>query len=59
MKLSIEEAIDLCYRGRSNMVKAAQAADVDVEVLKRLLAEKVSGKVVELEQQLILPLSFS
>ena len=59
MKLSIEEAIDLCYRGRSNMVKAAQAADVDVEVLKLLLAEKVSGKVVELEQQLILPLSFS
>ena len=59
MKLSIEEAIDLCYRGRSNMVKAAQAADVDVEVLKRLLAEKVSGKVVELEQQLIIPLSFS
>ena len=41
MKLSIEEAVNLCYRGRSNMVKAAKAADVDMDVLKRLLTEKV------------------
>ena len=58
MKLSIEEAVNLCYRGRSNMVKAAKAADVDIDVLKRLLAEKVRRTPVEVNHQLVLPLNY-
>ena len=58
MNLSIEEAVNLCYRGRSNMVKAAVAADVDVEILKRLLAEKVKRTDVEINHQLVLPLQY-
>ena len=58
MNLSIEEAVNLCYRGRSNMVKASKAADVDVEVLKRLLAEKVRRTPVEVNHQLALPLTY-
>ena len=57
-KLSIEEAVNLCYRGRSNMVKAAKAADVDMDVLKRLLAEKVRRTPIEVNHQLVLPLNY-
>lgn len=38
--MKISEAVELVYRGRSNMIKAAKAADVDVDTLKRLLLEK-------------------
>ena len=54
--MTIQEAVDLVYRGRSNMVKAAKAANVDMDVLKRLLAEKVKRTPIELNHQLILPL---
>lgn len=59
MKITIEEAVNLCYRGRSNMVKAAKSADVDVEILKRLLAEKVARTDVEINHQLVLPLNYT
>ena len=52
MKITIREAVDLCYRGRSNMVKASQAAEVDIEILKRLLLEKVQRTPIELTIQL-------
>ena len=58
MKITIEEAVDLCYRGRSNMVKAAKNADVDLDVLKRLLTEKVKRTPVEVNHQLVLPLIY-
>ena len=58
MKITIEEAVNLCYRGRSNMVKAAKNADVDLDVLKRLLTEKVKRTPVEVNHQLVLPLIY-
>jgi hypothetical protein len=54
--MTIQEAVDLCYAAKINMVKAAKEAEVDVSVLKRLLAEKVKRTPIQLDQQLILPL---
>lgn len=54
--MTIEEAVNLCYKAKINMVKAAKEADVDIDVLKRLLAEKVRRTPVQLTQQLILKL---
>ena len=42
----------------SPMVKAAKAADVDIDVLKRLLAEKVRRTPVEVNHQLVLPMNY-
>ena len=41
--ITVAEAIRQLYTGRANVVKAAKAADVDPEVLKRLLKEYVAG----------------
>ena len=41
--ITVAEAITMLYTGRSNVVKAAQAADMDPEVLKRLLKEYCLG----------------
>jgi hypothetical protein len=54
--MTIQEAVELCYKAKINMVKAAAEANVDLDVLKRLLAEKVKRTSVELSHQLILPL---
>ena len=34
----------MLYRGRSNLIKAAKAAETDPQTLKRLLLEKVRSK---------------
>ena len=54
--MTIAEAVELCYKAKINMVKAAKEANVDVDVLKRLLAEKVKRTPISLTQQLILKL---
>ena len=54
--MTIQEAVELCYKAKINMIKAAKEANVDVDVLKRLLAEKVRRTPIELNHQLILPL---
>ena len=42
--ITISQAVDMLYRGRSNLIKAAKAADTEPETLKRLLLEKVRSK---------------
>ena len=42
--ITISQAVDMLYRGRSNLIKAATAADTDPCTLKRLLLEKVRSK---------------
>ena len=42
--ITISQAVDMLYRGRSNLIKAAKAADTEPETLKRLLLEKVRTK---------------
>ena len=42
--ITISQAVDMLYRGRSNLIKAAKAADTNPETLKRLLLEKVRSK---------------
>ena len=54
--MTIQEAVELCYKAKINMVKAATEANVDLDVLKRLLTEKVRRTSIELNHQLILPL---
>ena len=39
--ISIKQAVDMLFTGRSNVIKAAKAADCDPDLLKRLLAERV------------------
>ena len=41
-ELTIEQAVDLLYRGRSNVPNAAAAAEVSPQELKKALEEKVS-----------------
>ena len=40
MKLEISEAVELVFRGKCNMVKAAKEAEVELDTLKRLLLER-------------------
>ena len=42
--ITISQAVDMLYRGRSNLIKAAVAAETEPEILKRLLLEKVRSK---------------
>ena len=53
--ISIGQAVDMLYHGRSNVIKAAEACGSDPNTLKQLLLEKVRSKP-ELEPlQLTLP----
>jgi len=45
--ISIEEAVDLLYRGRSNLIKAAQASGTTPEELKQALKQKVQETPIE------------
>ena len=54
--ITISQAVDMLYRGRSNLIKAAKAADTEPETLKRLLLEKVRSKPHFEPLQLSLPL---
>ena len=42
--ITLTQAVDMLYRGRSNLIKAAKAAETDPQTLKRLLLEKVRSK---------------
>ena len=53
---SIKQAVDLLYCGRSNLIKAAKAADVHPDVLKKLLLERVKSTPPEATLQLTLDL---
>jgi hypothetical protein len=55
-EISIKQAVDLLYCGRSNLIKASKAADVDPDVLKKLLLERVKSKPPEAPHQLTLDL---
>jgi hypothetical protein len=41
--ITVAEAVIMLYSGRSNVIKAAKAADVEPDVLKRLLEEYIAG----------------
>ena len=55
-EISIKQAVDLLYCGRSNLIKAAKAADVHPDVLKKLLLERVKSTPPEASLQLTLDL---
>lgn len=38
----LERAIDALYRGRCNLIKACELAEVDQETMKRFLLDKVN-----------------
>ncbi len=46
----------MLYRGRSNLIKAAKAADVHPDVLRKLLLERVKNTLPEASLQLTLDL---
>ena len=54
--ISLAQAVDMLYRGRANLIKAARAADTDPTTLKRLLLEKVRSTPQFEPLQLTLPL---
>ena len=41
MNITVSEAVDLLYHGRSNVIKAAEACRAKPESLKQLLLERV------------------
>ena len=42
--ISVTEAVDLIYHGRSNLIAASVSCDSDPETLKQLLLERVRNK---------------
>ena len=54
--ISIKQAVDMLFTGRSNVIKAAKAAECDPELLKRLLAERVRESPTQAPIQLTLDL---
>ena len=55
MTISLTEAVDMLFHGRSNVPNAAKAAGVEPDVLKRLLLEKIKTKPQMAPIQLTLP----
>ena len=56
MKLTPEEAVLQVYRGKSNMIIAARAAEIDVSELKHLLLKMIQKTPINVCHQLALPL---
>ena len=54
--ISLSDAVDMLFHGRSNVCVAAKAADVEPDVLKRLLLEKIKTKPEMSPLQLSLPI---
>ena len=54
--ITVGQAVDMLFCGRSNLIKAANAADVDPNILKRLLLEKVRSSPAQAPLQLTLDL---
>ena len=44
MKLEIGQAVELIYRGKSNLIDAAVACETSPDTLKQLLLERVNEK---------------
>ena len=55
-EITIKQAVDMLYCGRSNLIKAAKAADVHPDVLRKLLLERVKNTPPEASLQLTLDL---
>ncbi len=55
MTIPVSEAVDMLFHGKSNVCAAAKAADVEPEILKRLLLEKIRAKPEMAPLQLSLP----
>ena len=55
MTIPVAEAVDMLFHGKSNVCVAAKAADVEPEILKRLLLEKIKTKPEMVPIQLLLP----
>ena len=53
---TLNEAVDMLFHGKCNVPTAAKAADVEPEVLKRLLLEKINLKPEMAPLQLSLPI---
>ena len=56
MTIPVTEAVDMLFHGKSNVCVAAKAADVEPEILKRLLLEKIQTKPEMVPLQLSLPI---
>ena len=56
MTIPVAEAVDMLFHGKSNVCTAAKAADVEPELLKRLLLEKIKTKPEMSPLQLSLPI---
>jgi hypothetical protein len=54
--ITVSQAVDMLFCGRSNLIKAAKAADVDPNILKRLLLERVKSSPTQAPLQLTLDL---
>ena len=54
--VSLTEAVDMLFYGKCNVLTAATAAGVEIEVLKRLLLERVRSKAEMAPLQLSLPI---
>jgi len=55
MTIPVAEAVDMLFHGKSNVCVAAKAADVEPEILKRRLLEKIKTKPEKVPLQLTLP----
>jgi len=41
MKITVSEAVDMLWRGRTNVIKASEACGSNPDTLKQLLLERV------------------
>jgi len=41
MKITVSEAVDMLWRGRTNVIKASEACGANPDTLKQLLLERV------------------
>ena len=55
-RATVKQAVDMLYHGRSNVIAAANAAEIDPDVLKRLLLEKIKSSPDFAPLQLTLPI---
>ena len=56
MMATLNQAVDMLYHGKCNVPTAAKAANVEPDVLKRLLLEKIKLKPAMAPLQLSLPI---
>ena len=54
--ITVGQAVDMLFCGKSNLINAAKAADVDPNILKRLVLERVRSSPTQAPLQLTLDL---